>query len=434
MIKVKKFTDTFVRNLKPQEQRTEYTESNGFNLRVTPKGVKTWAYVYKFNNKSKRFTIGRYPDKSVADARALIAAAQQLKSQGIDPIQDSISTTKEDKNNHLITLGYYLNNQYKDHMQRRATAHKIYLAKIRNHFPALLNKQLMDITKNDLEYWLQGQMEKYNNNQHGYSSSSIESRYSTLKTLMSYAIKNEVIKNNPFDLMVQLEFLKDESTKQQAKRTYLSLDQQKSLLKSIDNFDNHLRIQRENSRYHGQPHLPDLNGLSFASHHKPMLLIHYYMGLRGGDVRTLDWTHIINTPNSSNISKVLEKTKRKIKTPTILPIPDQVNHALQEWRIQQGNPSSGLVFPSPKTGRCLSKSCLKTCWSWIKKDAKFHEKLQLYTLRHNFISWLIMKGEPLSVVAHLAGHKTTRMIEKYYGHLSPSITKQASTGFSNLLD
>jgi len=436
MITVNKFTDTFVKKLKPKETRTEYTEGNDFNLRVTPKGVKTWVYSYKLNSKSRRLTIGRYPEKSVADARALVAAAQLLKSQGTDPVQNSIniSSENEEKESHLITLKHYLNNEYKGHMQQQASAHKIYLALVYNHFPTLLNKLLKDISKKDLQNWLTFQMEKYNDNKRGYSSSSIKHRYSVFKTLMAYAVNNEVIKKSPFDSMNKLTFPRDESTAQQAKRTYLPLDQQKSFLKSIDNYDKLLRTQKKYIRYHDQSGVPDLSELAFVSHHKPMLLIHYYMGLRGGDVRTLDWAHIIQTPTSANISKVLEKTKRKIPTPTVLPIPRQLNEALKKWKVQQGNPSIGLVFPSLITGGLLSEKCLKDSWDWIKDDAGLHKDLDLYALRHNFISWLIMNGEPLSVVAQLAGHQSTRMIEEYYGHLCPSITKEASTGFSNLLN
>lgn len=44
----------------------------------------------------------------------------------------------------------------------------------------------------------------------------------------------------------------------------------------------------------------------------------------------------------------------------------------------------------------------------------FHE------LRHTYASRLVMKGAPLAVVAAQLGHSDTRMVEKHYGHMSPS--------------
>ena len=164
-----------------------------------------------------------------------------------------------------------------------------------------------------------------------------------------------------------------------------------------------------------------------------MLLILYYMGMGMGDVVGLEWTHVIDTPFTCSITKVLEKTRRKIKTPTSLPMPDPVRNALSEWRKQQGNPKHGLVFPNSKTGDRLSVQPFVRCWAWIKVDAGLHEDLQLYILRHNFISCLIMDNVPLTVIAAMVGHSSTDMINRNYAHLVKGTTDKASQGFAELL-
>jgi len=45
--------------------------------------------------------------------------------------------------------------------------------------------------------------------------------------------------------------------------------------------------------------------------------------------------------------------------------------------------------------------------------------------RHTFASHAIMNGAPLMVVAQALGHVDTRMVEKHYGHLSPSYAADA---------
>lgn len=46
--------------------------------------------------------------------------------------------------------------------------------------------------------------------------------------------------------------------------------------------------------------------------------------------------------------------------------------------------------------------------------------LTFHELRHTYASRLAMAGAPLAVIAAQLGHSDTRMVEKHYGHLSPS--------------
>jgi len=61
-----------------------------------------------------------------------------------------------------------------------------------------------------------------------------------------------------------------------------------------------------------------------------------------------------------------------------------------------------------------AKSFPAACAAAQIANANFH------ALRHTYASRLVMKGVPLSVVAHQLGHVNTAMIEKHYGHLAPS--------------
>lgn len=55
----------------------------------------------------------------------------------------------------------------------------------------------------------------------------------------------------------------------------------------------------------------------------------------------------------------------------------------------------------------------------IEPPANFH------ALRHTFASHTIMNGAPLLVVSKNLGHTDTRMVERHYGHLSPSYIADA---------
>ena len=83
-----KFTDRSIRNLKRRSQRYEGWEDNGkgFGVRVSPKGRKTWIFLYRFNKRPRRMSFGTYPTVSLAMAHKRHAkAVAQLVEEGIDP-------------------------------------------------------------------------------------------------------------------------------------------------------------------------------------------------------------------------------------------------------------------------------------------------------------------------------------------------------------
>ena len=68
-----RITDTFVRGLGPApiKKRLEFYDTilPGFCVRVTDKGTKSFAVVYRTPSGMKRVTLGTYPRVGVADAR-----------------------------------------------------------------------------------------------------------------------------------------------------------------------------------------------------------------------------------------------------------------------------------------------------------------------------------------------------------------------------
>ncbi len=59
------------------------------------------------------------------------------------------------------------------------------------------------------------------------------------------------------------------------------------------------------------------------------------------------------------------------------------------------------------------------------KNGKIDPPAGFHTLRHTYASLSIMNGAPLNVVAHNLGHVDTRMVERHYGHMSPSYLAEA---------
>ena len=82
-----KFTDKGIAALKAKAQRYEVWEPNrtGLGLRVSPAGRKSWVYMYRFNGRPRRMTLGTYPAIGLANARVKHSRAKEQVAKSIDP-------------------------------------------------------------------------------------------------------------------------------------------------------------------------------------------------------------------------------------------------------------------------------------------------------------------------------------------------------------
>jgi integrase len=88
----KRLTDIAIRNLKPDLVRREIPDpgATGLYLVLQPSGVRSFAVRYRFNSKSIKLTVGKFPTMTLADARKAAADAQAALARGANP-----ATTKQ---------------------------------------------------------------------------------------------------------------------------------------------------------------------------------------------------------------------------------------------------------------------------------------------------------------------------------------------------
>jgi hypothetical protein len=60
-----------IEGLKPGRTRCEVFDAQtpGLAIRVTPSGHKSWVLFYRHHGRLRRLTLGRYPDRGLAEAR-----------------------------------------------------------------------------------------------------------------------------------------------------------------------------------------------------------------------------------------------------------------------------------------------------------------------------------------------------------------------------
>ncbi|MCZ6608217.1 MAG: Arm DNA-binding domain-containing protein [Alphaproteobacteria bacterium] len=61
----------------------------GFGFRLIDKGRKSWVLIYRTRGRQRRFTIGRYPALTLAEAREEARTALHAIETGIDPAEQT---------------------------------------------------------------------------------------------------------------------------------------------------------------------------------------------------------------------------------------------------------------------------------------------------------------------------------------------------------
>ena len=91
-----KLTNTFIKSIKPSDRLVKYSDGNWLSLYCYPNGSTLWRVGYRYNNKEKLLSLGKFPEISLKIAREKNAEIRALLERGIDP-----SEARQDKKRQL---------------------------------------------------------------------------------------------------------------------------------------------------------------------------------------------------------------------------------------------------------------------------------------------------------------------------------------------
>jgi integrase len=82
----KALTTRTVETLRPRATRYEVGDGGCKNLKLTvmPSGHKSWSFLYRFDGFAERYTIGAFPEISLADAREATSEQRKLVKKGVN--------------------------------------------------------------------------------------------------------------------------------------------------------------------------------------------------------------------------------------------------------------------------------------------------------------------------------------------------------------
>ena len=148
----KKLTDRAVKLLRPRSERFEVwdTSASGFGVRVSPTGRKSFIYLYRFEGRARRMTLGVYPRMSLATARTRQAEARELLDEkGRDPGAELVKTKRANREAPTV------NDLAAEYMEKWAKPRKRSWKKDEwllnsNVLPFIGRKKVADVTRRDI--------------------------------------------------------------------------------------------------------------------------------------------------------------------------------------------------------------------------------------------------------------------------------------------
>lgn len=166
-----RFTDAKLRALKVKAERYEEVEdgATGLAVRVSVRGIKSFQYLYRFDGRPRRLTLGIYRDitdaaiagashdrrglpyLTLADARVRLAEARRLRDSGIDPATVAIMEHRAERKTKTMSelIDVYLAKWAKPHKKASSAAEDERMLK-KDVRPVLGDRKLSSVTRRDL--------------------------------------------------------------------------------------------------------------------------------------------------------------------------------------------------------------------------------------------------------------------------------------------
>lgn len=189
-----RFTDTSLRALKPQAERYDIREGDGFMVRVFPSGAKSFCYVYDHNGKRNRLTLGRFPEMSLKDARAAHRDAQSLRHAGINPatakVEKASAARQKEEAARLATVAALCASYIERHAKQKKRSWKQDETILKNVLPYIGKRPAADITRREINALIDRIMTRG-------SPITANRTLSLLHKIYQFAIDRGELENNP---------------------------------------------------------------------------------------------------------------------------------------------------------------------------------------------------------------------------------------------
>ena len=332
-------------------------------LRVSSTGNKSFAVLKKDSTgRTKRITIGQFPEVSVADARDKATTILAQLHSGIDPIEE-----KRKQKIRSIKLQPLLDSYIENHTLKPRTIQD-YQDKVRWGFSDWLNKPASSIT----EKMVLTRHKKLSER----GKTATNDAFVRLRAILNYGHAiGAITSHNPVTILSNA-------------RLWHKRNQRKEIIQS-----------HQLSEW-----IAAVNQLSPMPHQAAFLMM-LYMGFRIMETYSLRWSDV------DLVNGLITQRDTKNSTDHELPIPTALTPILKELHEISGD--STFLFPSKgSTEKHLTYP--KKAIAQINKSVRFH--FNPHMTRHTFTTIAEAVGTPKTMIDRLTNHTTTNDVTGGYIH------------------
>ena len=364
-----RFIDSYLKNLKSEKTWYEKTEASGLGIRVMPSGSKSWIFRYTLHGKRQKMTLGKYPAISLKQARDLLLKAQELKEQGINPIEHQ----KQEKSREIYTVEKLFTDWYNAYIvknrKRPLDVKKQIDADI---IPLLGHKALETLQTIDITRSLDVIVNR--------GAPILANRIlSSLKQAFNYAVSRGNIQQNPAASIRA----KDIGGTERPSERFLTLDEIRTIWQFLDSNQCQMSLQT-----------------------KSAIKIVILTGVRTAEIRLAQWSHI----DFSNSIWTIPPEHNKGKVTVKIHLSQLAKAVLQELKAIS---YSSFVLPGLIKNKPLDENALPRAIRRIQGRISIPE-WTAHDLRRTFATQL---GEALDVdpvvIEKCLGHKMPRIMATY---------------------
>jgi integrase len=373
-----------------REYEVRDTKLPGFLVRVSPKGLRTFAFRWSQDGKDARSNIGRYPAIPVAAARNKAEIWFGMVANDLDPRKEK-EAKKVDRKAEAVTMGEvfdeYLGEYVPTLKKNTQRDYKSVLRRLKERFQGVGALEFDEGHAQQLHRDLAATPREANK------------QVAILSGVLTYAERNKYRKmhTNPCYLIERYP---------EGKRTRSLSPQEATKLGAL--------LKAKEAAFPAAVAIVRLVLLT---------------GGRPGEIEALEWPWIDLKAGVITVPRTDHKTGAETNEPRFIGLGPVAIAILKPWHKSR---SSRWVFPNEDgTGHYGG---LHTFWQRMRreKNGKGGElatanllDFHLYDLRHTFATWARQKGANLEDLADMLGHTDIKMARRY-AHALPAMLRSGA--------
>ena len=282
---------------------------------------------------------------------------------------------------------------------------------------------------------------------HPVSNARVQKYHMTLKQILQYACKLDLMARNPMDKL-------DAPKREEPDRDGISMFDAQRLMRCLDRDESrayaelYLKEQRREARGASEDNRTRVYGLNEISR---LLVVRMALatGMRRGEILGLVWRNVDLDNGVIHVVQSLTTRTRSIKPPKTnagkrhIAIDKTTCEHLRKWKAVQLALVRSLGVDEAKQqliAVCCSDTaefmdCVKLSAWWVKyRNANGFENVRLHELRHTHASQMLMNGVDVETARKRLGHSNASITLNWYAHSNADADRAAADMMGALFD